>query len=365
VLQSQENHIADTSLAEKIGQMIMLGFNGQQLSTDSPIGQAILNKAIGGVILFDQLMASQSCPKNITSPNQLATLTQSLQALNQTACQAQPQNCLPLLIGIDYEGGRVNRLKTSAGFPPAYGANEVAIRGDQVAHRVYQQMAQTLKQSGINLNFAPVVDLNICANNPVIGQLGRSYGDNPQQVCHYAAIALEHYRQQQILCALKHFPGHGSSTRDSHLGFVDVTASWQPVELEPYRLLNHQTDMVMSAHIVNKQLDPEGYPATLSKPMLTGLLREDLEFQGVIITDDLQMSAISQHYGDRETIIGAVNAGADILLFGNQLVSEDHYQTADRVQAVLVEAVNTGVVKKTTIDQSYGRIVRLKKRFKF
>jgi beta-N-acetylhexosaminidase len=163
-----------------------------------------------------------------------------------------------------------------------------------------------------------------------------------------------------VLTSLKHFPGHGSSVGDTHKGFVDVTNLWKPVELEPYRLLNHKADTVMVAHVFNKKLDAK-YPATLSKKTVDGLLRKKLGFEGVVITDDLQMGAISKKYGLKTTLQLAINAGDDILLFGNQLDPRKVVSTIKLVETVK-QLVKEGKVSKARIDRSYARVQRLKKK---
>jgi beta-N-acetylhexosaminidase len=163
-----------------------------------------------------------------------------------------------------------------------------------------------------------------------------------------------------VLTSLKHFPGHGSSVGDTHKGFVDVTNLWKPVELEPYRLLNHKADTVMVAHVFNKKLDAK-YPATLSKKTVNGLLRKKLGFNGVVITDDLQMGAISKKYGLKTTLQLAINAGDDILLFGNQLDPRKVVSTKRLVETIK-ELVKEGKVSTDRIDRSYARIGRLKKK---
>ena len=162
-----------------------------------------------------------------------------------------------------------------------------------------------------------------------------------------------------MLCALKHFPGHGSSRADSHLGFVDVTATWEPLELEPYRALlrSGQVDAIMTAHIFNAKLDPV-LPATLSRKVLTDMLRNGLGYGGVIISDDMDMKAISDFYGFERAVGLAVDAGVDILSFANQLVYRP--DAAARAIATITNLVRSGTISPERIEQSYQRISRLK-----
>lgn len=313
------------SLRDKIGQMLIIGFEGKRVDAESPIVQSIEHENIGGVILFDYHGQTKRFDKNIESPEQVQSLNARLQYFAQLANQAHDRPLLPLLISVDYEGGNVDRLKAAYGFPTTVSAAEVGKMSESDANAVAHRMALTLKKSGFNLNFAPILDVNVNAENPVIGQLDRSFSDNPDQVALYAGIYAKHFLSHGVQCAYKHFPGHGSASADSHLGFVDVTSTWMPDELKPYlALLDHQhaCGMVMTAHIVNRQLDDTGLPATLSRQILTGILREQLKFDGVIVTDDMQMKAIRQHYALEEALILAINAGVDMFIFGNQLTDK-------------------------------------------
>lgn len=344
----------EITLKHKIGQMLLVGFKGTELQPTDLIVEAILEQQIGGVILFDYNYQTKIYDHNISDPAQLKYLTQQLQNYNKN-------NMHPLLISIDYEGGKVNRLKEKYGFPPALSAAEIGLGTyEKAAHYAYE-MAKTLKEMGINLNFAPVLDVNINPDNPVIGKIDRSFSNNPQKVIHYAELFSKAHQDQGILFAYKHFPGHGSSTSDSHLGFVDVTETWQELELEPYYTLLPQFSdcaMVMIAHVVHYGLDNKGYPASLSAAMTQKLLRETLGFNGVVVTDDLQMKAITDQYGLKEALRLAINAGADILVFGNQLVAS--YQDPKQLVEMIYADVLSGEISLSRIEESYQRICQLK-----
>lgn len=350
----------EVSLKQKIGQMLMLGFKGIELHPYDPIVQAILKQQIGGVILFDYDKPTNTFSRNIQNPTQLANLTQQLQNYSQQAAKNN-KAVYPLLIAIDYEGGQVNRLKESYGFPKALSAQEMGQGSYQQAKQYAQTMAATLKQSGINLNLAPVVDINVNPNNPIIGKLGRSFSSDPQQVIFEAAIFSKIYQDNHIACTYKHFPGHGSSTADTHLGFVDITATWQAAELLPYTTLlkeNYHCPIVMTGHVVHTGLDSQSLPASLSKAITTNLLRQQLNFQGVIITDDLQMRAITDYYGLNDAVILAINAGADILVFANQQVSVA--QDPSTLVDMIYQAVRTGLIPENRIIEAYQHITLLK-----
>ncbi len=343
---------ADVSMERKIGQMLMVGFHGTHAKPGSQICEDIRRYDVGAVILFDFNPVDKSKPKNIATKAQVAQLTRELQA------------CSPrhdLLIAVDQEGGRVQRLKNRYGF---YGkfpkASDVVKSGLSQMKKTYEKMAQELKSVGINYDLAPVVDLDINPKNHVIHGLGRSFGKDPKTVTQYASVFIDAMHKYEVLTSLKHFPGHGSSVGDTHKGFVDVTNLWKPVELEPYRLLNHKADTVMVAHVFNRKLDAT-YPATLSKKTVEGLLRKKLGFDGVVITDDLQMGAISKKYGLKETLRLAINAGDDILLFGNQ-IDPRKVVSVKRLVESITALVREGKVDPKRIDRSYTRIGRLKAR---
>lgn len=352
----------EPSLRDKIGQMLIIGFEGKQVDSTSPIIKAISEQNIGGVILFDFNYRTKSFDKNIASPTQVRELNHRLQEANQQANQKNNRPALPLLISVDYEGGAVNRLSRDYGFPDTFSAADVGKMTVEKASEVADSMGKTLEDAGFNLNFAPDLDVNFNPDNPIIGKLGRSFSADPKEVASFAALYSRYFLQHKVQCAYKHFPGHGSSKADSHLGFVDVSDSWQESELDPYKLLLNGGDscgMVMTAHIVNRLLDETGLPATLSHKILTEILREQLQFDGVIITDDMQMKAISEHYGLEQALTLAVNAGADMFIFGNQLFdkSQDPKEVIDIIEA----KVKSGEISQTRIDEAYRHIKDFKK----
>jgi len=343
---------ATVSLEQKIGQMLMVGFHGTSAQKNSRICQDIRKYHIGAVILFDYNPVDKSKPKNIANKRQLKKLTSQLQKCSYDG---------KLLIAVDQEGGKVQRLKSKYGF---YGkfpkASDVARMDQKQIKKTYGKMAKELKSVGINYDLAPVVDLDINPKNHVIHGLGRSFGKDPETVAAYAGTFIAAMHRYGVLTSLKHFPGHGSSVGDTHKGFVDVTNLWKKVELEPYRLLNKKADTVMVAHVFNKKLDSR-YPATLSNKTVNGLLRKKLGFNGVVITDDLQMGAISKKYGLRNTLKLAINAGDDMLLFGNQLDPRHTVGTKKLVDTIKV-LVKSGEVDEKSIEYAYRRIQNLKKK---
>jgi len=341
------------SLSIKIGQMIMVGFRGLEIRKGSIIEADIIKRGIGGVVLFDYDVPSSSAIRNIDTSAQLERLTSELQRRSQ----------IPLFIALDQEGGRVCRLKPSRGFPPTLSAARLGkLDNTDTTREAAGSTAALLKSLGINMNFAPCVDLNVNPNNPVIGKFDRSFSANPAVVARQARLFVDAFHQHGLIAVLKHFPGHGSSTTDTHKDFTDVTATWSKNELEPYRTLIREgyDDPVMTAHVFNARLDSL-YPATLSKATVSGLLRNDLGFRGVILSDDMQMKAIADRYGLEEAIRMAVDAGVDIVLFGNNVALYDPDITAKAVD-IIRHLVEKGAISPERIDASWRRIMALKTR---
>ena len=331
----------------KIAQMIMVGFHGTSIREGSPIWEAVRSRRIGGVLLFDHPDPSIG---NIQSPEQLKTLTASLQELTP----------VPLLIAVDQEGGAVARLKPRNGFPSMPSQQYLGNQNDPSMTRRYANTAAfLLREHGINLNLAPVVDLNTNPSNPVIGSLGRSFSADAAIVSAHSFEVLAAHMERRVYCALKHFPGHGSSRANSHAGFVDVTNTWSRQELEPYKQIITwgMCNVIMTAHIYNAHLDPE-LPATLSYPTITGLLRGELGYDGVIMTDDMQMGAITAYYSFDKAIELAVKAGVDIITIGNNLLYGP--DTVARAISVIRGLLERSEITYDQIDQSYRRIKRLK-----
>ncbi len=360
IVSSKDAYARDVTLRDKIGQMFVIGFDGVTVDEKSSIVHDIEEYNLGGVILFDYNYLTKSFGKNIVDRQQVTALNQYLQQVNNMAQERRGRPHLPLLITVDYEGGLVNRLKAQYGFPETLSAAAVAKLPIAEAKVHALNMATTLKDAGFNLNFAPVLDVNVNPENPILGKKERTYSDNPLVVSQYARLFSEAYLNQGVQCAFKHFPGHGSSTSDSHLGFVDVSYTWQPYELEPYRQLLNQSNacgVVMTAHIVNRQLDDTARPATLSHAILTDLLRDTLHFDGVIISDDMQMKAIAAHYRIEDALVLAINAGVDMLIFGSQL---DNSPKLKELIDLVEQKVNAGEISADRIDEAYRRVKQLK-----
>lgn len=342
------------NLDRLIGSSLMIGFFGTSVNSDSKICKEIRKYDLAGVILFDRDPVNRSRAKNISSPAQLARLTHELKLCSPSG---------RLLIAIDQEGGYVQRLKSKYGFYGRYPkAWDIAKIGVKRANSIYSKMAKELKAEGVNYDLAPVVDLALNPKNRVIVGLGRSFGKDPKIVATYADIFINQMHRFGIVTSLKHFPGHGSSTGDTHRGFVDVTNQWKKEELIPYKILIGRgvVDSIMVAHIFNKRLDNR-YPASLSYSTVSKLLREKLHYNGVVITDDLQMGAISKHYSLKDTIKLAINAGDDILLFGNQLDPKKIY-SATKLVSIIKKLLKDREISIESLRASKYRVDRLKAR---
>jgi len=340
-------------LDQQIGQMLLVGFRGFTVDETHPIVQDIQQRHIGGILLFDYDSVRREPRRNIRSPQQVHELTQQLQKFSATR----------LLIAVDYEGGAVNRLKSRYGFPDTVSAKTLGEYHDTtITYRHSEKMAKTLSEVGINLNFAPVVDVDLNPDNPIIGQQGRSFSSDAQKVAEHAIAFIRGHHQYGVLCNLKHFPGHGSSDRDSHLGLTDITDSWSEIELLPYQLIIDAglADSIMTAHVFNEQLDTQ-YPATLSHAIITGILRERLHYDGVVFSDDIEMKAIADDYGLETAVEKAINAGVDMIILGNNMGNFSEH-LAKQVFEIIKENVLSGKIPAERIAQAHRRIQQLKQR---
>jgi beta-N-acetylhexosaminidase len=338
------------SLEDKIGQMLLLGFRGLQLETDDAIARDIRELKLGGVILFDQDVELGKLKRNIESPDQVRALTKSLQGWSE----------IPLLIAVDQEGGQVCRLREIHGFPSTLSAEELGCRDDLALTRRYaEESAQTLADVGFTLNFAPSVDLAVTPENPIIARKQRSFSRETDRVVRHAREVIMAHQSGGVGCVIKHFPGHGSSVADTHLGLADVTGTWSEEELEPFAQLikTGHCWSVMTAHVFNEALDPE-WPATLSHRVIGQILRERLGFTGVVFSDDMEMRAISALHGLETSLFRAIEAGVDVLVFANNAMYRP--DIGRRAVAIIKKLIDDGAVAESRIDESFQRIMTLK-----
>jgi len=328
-------------MLRRVGQRFAIGFEGHTASADAKV--LVREFGVGTVILF---------ARNVAEPEQLAELVRELQEIARAAGQERP-----LLVAVDQEGGRVARLRAPWTVWPA--ARALGRTGDEgTARRVGAAMASELSACGIRVDFAPVVDVDTNPKNPVIGD--RSFGDDPDLVGRLGAAFVDGLQGGGVAACAKHFPGHGDTGVDSHfeLPTVDHSRSrLEDVELRPFRrTIAAGVSMVMTAHVLVREVD-DAVPATLSRAVVTGLLREQLGFTGVSVTDDLDMKAVAKHWPPARRAVMAAVAGCDLLCF-----CRDHDAQVDGIEG-LVRALETGEVPFKEAEVAEQRLRAVKERF--
>ena len=317
----------------------MIGFEETEVTPD--LRAWMQDYRPGGVILFS---------RNLVNPEQIARLTNDLQSLAGET---------PLLIAIDQEGGRVSRLPSDFTiFPPA--ATVAQSGSTQLAYQAAAVTAKELRSVGINMNMAPVLDIHTNPANPIIGN--RAFGTEPEQVGKMGAATIAGLHDHRVLACGKHFPGHGDTSTDSHIELPVVHATRQrleDIEIKPFRYaIDHGLQAMMTAHVHYPALDPT-YPATLSSTILSGLLRQELGFSGVIVSDDLEMHAILDHAAVGDAAIRSLQAGADMLLIcKSRLLATDTFEALRR-------AVASQDLNHTQVETSLARIHAVKQRFAY
>jgi beta-N-acetylhexosaminidase len=336
------------SLRQKIAGLIVVGFRGSALGQVPWLRTALRETGLGGVILFDrdQQLGGN---RNVRSPAQIRQLVADLRAAAGDR---------EIIVSVDQEGGIVTRLSPAHGFPAVASEADIG-RGSVAAALTWGRgIAKTLATAGINLNFAPVVDLNVNPKSPAIGALDRSFSAEPDVVVKMASAEIDAHRAAGVRTTLKHFPGIGSSTTNTDFGVADVTKTWTRRELEPFQRLidSNKADLIMAGHVVNGQLDPN-HSASLSKAVVTDLLRGQLGWTGPVVTDDLQAAAIDKAFGFDEAIVLALEAGNDMLLFANQQTYDP--RVVGQAIEIIAGAVDAGRLPASRIDEAYGRVTRL------
>lgn len=323
------------TLDEKLGQLLIAGLDGTEAGDE--VRRLIAETHVGGFILYKP---------NMTAPDQTVTLLNRLKAMNRPSG-------IPLLLSVDQEGGKVSRLPLTISLPSS---RELAVGGTPAKTRaVSKAVGKELSAFGFNTNYAPVLDINSNPANPVIGS--RAFGSDAPTVKRYGLAAMEGLRESGVISVVKHFPGHGDTATDSHLELPVVNkslAELEKLELLPFRAAAAAgADAIMAAHILLPRLDPD-YPATLSPAVITGLLRESIRYGGVVITDDMTMGAIVNHYPLKEAAVRAVQAGCDLILVAHG------YDQVREAAAGLREAAADGRLTLERIDRSVARILALK-----
>lgn len=335
----EERLLKQMTLHEKVGQLFIvtpeaLNDGGTVTAVDNTFAENMSTYPVGGVILFS---------KNIENPQQLTELVGSMKA-----CSA-----MPLFVAIDEEGGEVARLADNKSFSlPVYKSMTEAGRNGE-AYSVGSTIGGYLSDYGFNLDFAPVADVNTNINNPIIGQ--RAFSSDPEKAAGMVGKAVQGFHSSGVLCCVKHFPGHGDTAQDSHKGYASTNKTWD--ELEECELLpfisgiENGADMVMAGHITAPNITSDGLPASLSKEMITGHLRDKMGYTGVVITDSMAMGAVAQYYTSAQAACMAINAGVDIILMPEDL--EEAYNAVEN-------AVNNGEISEDRLDESVLRVLKLK-----
>lgn len=357
--------LSTPSLDKMAGQMIMTGFHGdgtgENTETFAAVQEQIKKGHIGGVILFDvdvsglvaQGMTIPEAKKhifssNIKNMNQVQALTTHLQSISKT----------PLLIAIDQEGGNIQRLKPEHGFASIPSAKKLAMGDVKTTYDTAYDLGTRLYNLGINVDFAPSIDVDVNPESPAIGALERSFSSNPKIVIDFGGAFSNGLNNANVVSSFKHFPGHGSAAGDTHAGITDITTTYQDSELEPWeKLLSNASPLttVMVAHVVNNNFDT--LPASLSAKTIQMI--RNMGFNGVIFSDDMDMGAIVNQYGREKAIEMAINAGNDILVFGNNLSFDAN--RGEEVNQTIVKLVHEGKIKRSRIRESYNRIMKMKK----
>lgn len=334
-----KEQLGSLTLEEKIGQMVMVGIEGDVLGDDAR--QMIEQHHVGGVILFK---------RNINNPEQTLSLINELKRVNSV-------NKIPLFLSVDEEGGRVSRMPDQVKKLPTSGRIG-EINDSDLSFKIGSLLGQELKSFGFNMDFAPVLDINSNPNNPVIGD--RSFGTTPDVVSRLGIQTMKGIQSHDVISVVKHFPGHGDTSVDSHIGLPSLGHDLQRLnsfELIPFaNAVKNNADAVMIAHILLPNIDPE-HPASFSRAIITDILRKDLNFEGLVITDDLTMGAITENYDLGEAAVQAVTAGSDIVLVCHTLEME--------LQAInaLKNAVESGQISTERINESVYRILKLKQKY--
>jgi beta-N-acetylhexosaminidase len=334
-----EEQIKAMTLDEKIGQMLIIGMDGYVLNDN--IKGIIESNGIGGFILFGS---------NIKSTEQLLELTNSLKAANAA-------NEIPLFISVDEEGGRISRIpKAVKNFPTNKTIGK--INNEEFSYEIGYVLAEKVKSFGFNMNFAPVLDVNSNPKNPVIGD--RAFGSKAELVSSLGVQTMAGISSGGVIPVVKHFPGHGDTSIDSHVGLPSVNNDLERLnsfELIPFKAaIDNGAQCVMVAHILLPKIDAEN-PATLSTAIITNMLREKLNFKGVVITDDMTMGAITENYELAAAAVQSVKAGSDIILVAHK------YENATAAMKFLKAAVQSGEITEQRIEQSVYRILTLKKKY--
>lgn len=330
--------IQNLSLEEKIGQLFMVGLEEK---SEEEIIRLIQENKIGGVVLYK---------KNYSNYNQMSKFINSIKTINK-------KNNIPIFISIDQEGGRVNRM------PPEVfnlkSARQIAnTENMELVKKSAQIIGKMLKETGISMNYAPVLDIMRFKENHAIGD--RCYGKNKEEVNKYAIEVMKQLQSQGIISVIKHFPGHGSTKKDSHFDIPKITQSMQELEKGDMSVfetaIKEGADSIMVGHLIIKDIDKR-YPASLSKKIIQTYLIEKYNYKGLIITDDLKMMAIRLHYNMKRAVVKAIEAGNDIIMIGLS------YKKVTKLIKYVTKQVKKGKIRTDRINQSVEKIIKIKEKY--
>lgn len=334
-----KSRLKKMTIDEKIGQLIIAGFDGTTVNDE--LRSLILEKYVGGVILFS---------KNVESASQVVALNNEIKEINKV-------NKSPIFISVDEEGGLVSRMPSE--FKDIPTNSDIAKYDDEdLSYNIGKVIGEEISSLGFNMDFAPVLDINSNPNNPVIGD--RSFGDNEAIVSKLGIATMKGLKDSNVIASVKHFPGHGDTSVDSHVGLPVVEHDLERLksfELVPFKkAIDAGADMVMVSHIMLPKID-EKEPATLSKTIITDILRKDMNYNGVVVTDDMTMGAIINNYDIGEAAVKSINAGVDIVMVCHQ------YENVIKVIDAIKEAVKNGTITEERLDKSVERILKLKDKY--
>lgn len=331
--------IKDMSIEEKVGQLVMVGVDGYELNANAQ--NFIQNYHVGGLVLLK---------KNVKDTQQMLNLINDLKETNKV-------NRTPLFLALDEEGGRISRMPAEINKMPS--SQQIGEqKNENLAKRVGGILGQEIKGFGLNVNFAPVLDIFSNPKNTVIGD--RAIGDNPDLVSKLGIQTMKGIQEQNIISVVKHFPGHGDTSVDSHVGLPRVDYDLERLmsfELVPFsHAIANNVDAVMLAHILLPKIDPD-YPASFSEVIISDVLRKEMNYDGVVITDDMTMGAIVENYNLSEAAVKSIQAGSDIVLVCHDFAKEE------AVLKAILEAAKTGKLSPARIDESVYRILKLKEKY--
>ncbi len=346
-----ENIISQMTLEEKVAQMFFVGIDGISgvkgtTALNDDIKKRLEKFPVGGIIIFG---------KNISGKEQLKKLNEEL------ALECESRNNIPLFIGIDEEGGSITRISSKDGFDDIKNVGnmgDIGNTGDFLnSYDAAVYIARYLKEYNINLDFAPVADINSNPRNPIIGS--RAFGSEPKEVSDMVEAFRKGLNDEGVVSCIKHFPGHGDTETDSHKGIAVSNRTLEELKqsefIPYYRAIENDVDMIMVAHISVPKVTGDDVPASLSKKVVTDILRNDLEYDGVVITDAMDMKAITNYYGQGDAAVLAVNSGCDFIL---------ESQACSEAYKAVLNSVRNGDISEERINESVRRILRLKYKYK-